>query len=117
MSTQEDNGIQNKGGRPRKPEAERRSHTHGLRLSPNEKEELEDRADRAGLSLSEYIRRRALGKKIKTKVEEETIRQIRRVGVNLNQVAKWANEGKDPAVHSAAEDTIEDVKQAIRELL
>jgi predicted DNA-binding protein len=108
---------QNQGGRPRKDPEDRRSHTHGLRLSPNEKEKLEKRAERAGMSLSEYIRRRALGKKIKPKVEEEAIRQIRRAGVNLNQIAKWANEGKDQAVRSAAEETIEEVKQAIRELL
>ncbi|WP_259253515.1 plasmid mobilization protein, partial [Salinibacter ruber] len=117
MSEQEEDQSQSKGGRPRKPESERRSLTHGLRLSPNEKKKLEQRAKRAGLNLSEYIRRRALGKKIQTKVEEEAIRQIRRAGVNLNQIAKWANQGRNEAVHSAAKSTIQEVKQAIRQLL
>lgn len=117
MSSQEEEQDQRKGGRPRKDPEDRRSNVHGLRLSPNEKEELKARADRAGLNLSEYIRSRALGKKIKTEVEEEAIRQIRRVGTNLNQIAKWANEGKDQAVHSAAQETIEEVKQAIRKII
>lgn len=117
MSEREEDQGQSKGGRPRKDPDERRSLTHGLRLSPNEKEKLEQRAKRAGLNLSEYIRRRALGKKIQTKVEEEAIRQIRRAGVNLNQIAKWANQGRNEAVHSAAESTIQEVKQAIRQLL
>jgi hypothetical protein len=117
MNEQDEKDSQNEGGRPRKPESERRSLTHGLRLSPDEKEELEQRAERAGLNLSEYIRRRALGEEIQTEVEEEAIRQIRRAGVNLNQIAKWANEGKDKAVHSAAKSTIQEVKEAIRQLL
>ena len=113
----EEDQRQNQGGRPRKDPQDRRSHTHGLRLSPNEKEELEQRAERAGVTLSEYIRRKALERKIKTKVEEEAIRQVRRIGVNLNQIARWANENRDQAVHAAAQETIAEVKKAIRKLL
>jgi len=80
-------------GRPKKPEEERRSLTHGLRLSPQEKEELEARADRAGLSLSEYLRRRALGKKIQTQIEGKALKEMNRIGVNLNQIARAANRG------------------------
>jgi len=108
---------QNQGGRPRKDPRDRRTKRYGLRLSPKEYEEIQDRAERAGLSVAEYLRRKALGKKVKTKVEEEAIRQIRRVGTNLNQVARWANQGKDEAVRSAAEDVIEDVKTAMKQLL
>lgn len=115
-ATQEEE-VQNKGGRPPKDPEDRRSHTHGLRLSPKEKKELEQRAERAGVTLSDYIRRRALGQKIATKVEEEAINQIRRVGVNLNQIARWANQSRDEAVRSAAEDVIKDVKTAMKQLL
>lgn len=117
MSEQKEKTSQSKGGRPRKDPEERRSLTHGLRLSPNEKEKLEQRAERAGVSLSKYIRHRALGEEIQTEVEEEAIRQVQRAGVNLNQIARWANEGKDNAVHSAAQETIEEVKKALRQLL
>lgn len=118
MNEQKDEkDSQSGGGRPRKDPGDRRSLTHGLRLSPNEKEELERRADRAGVNLSKYIRRRALGEEIQMEVEEEAIRQVQRAGVNLNQIARWANEGKDKAVHSAAQETIEEVKKALRQLL
>jgi len=108
---------QNQGGRPRKDPRDRRTKRYGLRLSPREYEEIQDRAERAGLSVAEYLRRKALGRKIKTKVEEEAIRQVQKVGTNLNQIARWANEQRNKAVKSAAEDVIEDVKQVMRQLL
>ena len=81
-------------GRPKKPEAKRRSLTHGLRLSPQEKKELEARADRAGLTLSEYLRRRAFGRKVQTQIEGKALKELNRIGVNLNQIARAANRGE-----------------------
>lgn len=95
-------------GRPKKPEEERRSLTHGLRLSPQEKEELEARADRAGLSLSEYLRRRALGKKIKTQIEGKALKELNRIGVNLNQIARAANRGN--LVDQQAREAIKELR-------
>lgn len=104
------------GGRPRKDPAERRSHTHGLRLSPNEKEELEERAERAGLSLSAYIRRRALGKPVKTQVDKQATHELNRIGVNLNQIAHVANAGDLEHIEAEAAETIEEVRALIEEL-
>lgn len=106
----------NQGGRPRKDPADRRSKTHGLRLSPNEKAELEERAERAGLSLSEYIRRRALGKPVKTAVDEEAVRQMQRVGVNLNQIAKRAHQQGVGAVKEEALSVVEELKKVVKKL-
>jgi hypothetical protein len=104
------------GGRPRKDPAERRSHTHGLRLSPKEKEELERRAERAGLSLSAYLRRRGLGRPIKTRVEKEATDELNRIGVNLNQIARVANAGDLKHIQSQAAEAIEEVRALIEEL-
>jgi hypothetical protein len=104
------------GGRPRKDPRERRSLTHGLRLSPNEKEELEERAEEAGLSLSAYLRRCGLGKPMKTQIEKKALKEINKVGVNLNQLARWANQGKGRAVESEIEDAIRELKWLIRDL-
>ncbi|WP_103028285.1 plasmid mobilization protein [Salinibacter altiplanensis] len=106
---------QNKGGRPKKPEEERRSLTHGLRLSPNEKEELEARADRAGLSLSEYLRRKALGKPVKTKVDGKALKELNRIGVNLNQLARAANRG-DILIGGQVREAIEELRSLIEEI-
>jgi hypothetical protein len=48
-------------GRPPKPKAERRSKRLELRLSGAEYEEFEKRAKAEGLTVSEYLRRRAKG--------------------------------------------------------
>lgn len=48
-------------GRPPKPKAERKSITARLRMSAAEHRKLEERAKAEGLTVSEYLRRKALG--------------------------------------------------------
>jgi hypothetical protein len=109
-------GGPSKRGRPKKDPSERRTETYGLRLSPNEMEELEDRCEAAGLSKAEYLRRRALGKPVSTKVDQEMTRELNRVGTNLNQIAYRANRGELPDVAAAAEEAIEEVRALIGEI-
>jgi len=45
-----------KMGRPKKPAKERSSHLIALRVTPVERQALEQSATKAGLSLSKYIR-------------------------------------------------------------
>lgn len=106
----------NPGGRPKKDPADRRSETYGLRLSPREKEELEDRADRAGLSLAEYLRRQALGKQIKTRVDKKATHELNRIGVNLNQLARAANRGDLHDVAAQVGEVIEELRELIEEI-
>ena len=105
-----------KGGRPPKDESERRTITQSVHLSEEEKEEIERRADRAGLSVSAFFRKRALGKDIKTKVEENVVNELNRIGVNVNQLARWANRGQGRRVQSKLDDVIADLKAAIKRL-
>lgn len=106
----------NRGGRPRKEPDEKRNIPQSVHLNQREKEEIERRAERAGLAVSEYIRKRALGRPVKTKVEEKTIREVQRIGVNINQLARWANRGEDEKVRSQIEDAIKELKSAIERL-
>ena len=66
-----------------------------VRLSKEEKEKWQEKAVRAGLSLSNLIRQSVEKSKTWTIQDRgliaEHTRQIRRVGINLNQIAKWAN--------------------------
>jgi hypothetical protein len=99
-----------KGGRPRKDPADRRSLTHGLRLSPTEKEKLQTRAEEANLNLSEYVRRQALGKPLKTDVEQETVRQLNLIGVQLKTLIEEAERG------SPLEEEAEAIAAQLREV-
>ncbi len=63
-----------------------------VRLHPEEKELLRLNAGLYGLSVSDYIRQNCLSFHLrKSPMEKERLRQLARIGVNLNQLAKWAN--------------------------
>lgn len=63
-----------------------------VRVSASEKTEIEHKAQLAGLTLSDFIRRTVAGSRTRqTQVEREHLRLLARVGNNLNQLARWAN--------------------------
>jgi len=69
-----------------------------LRVTPEEKTAFEFAAAEAGLSLSDFVRQRLLGARLRRTAEErETIRHLARIGANLNQLARWANTHKNHA--------------------
>ena len=78
-----------------------RSSTINVRLSAAELEEWRSKAAAAGVSLSELLRQAMLRTRPWTAaardVERERIRQITRIGRNLNQIARWANRYKGRA--------------------
>lgn len=51
-----------------------------IRFTPNEKEQAKAIAKEAGLTLSEYIRRRALGLPVRSKADAQMINELRRLG-------------------------------------
>jgi hypothetical protein len=66
-----------------------------VRLHPEEKELLRLNAGLHGLSVSDYVRQSCLNFHLrKSPMEKERLRQLARIGVNLNQLAKWANTHK-----------------------
>ena len=61
-------------------------------LHPEEKELLRLNAGIQGLSIADYIRQSCLSYRLrKSPMEKERLRQLARIGANLNQIAKWAN--------------------------
>ena len=97
--------------RPRLGEEERRTRTVGVRVTEAEETELRERAQAARLSMGAYLRRRALGQRVRSAVERRLgaaeLRELNRIGVNLNQMARALNSG---AVSSPAE-TQEEVER------
>jgi hypothetical protein len=91
--------------RPAKSDAEKRRVT-SVRLSPVEHDALLSRASVSGLSLSEYLRLSALRRPQPSPARSpaaantsfELIEQLRRVGVNLNQLTRLSH---IDAVHHA----------------
>ena len=78
------------------------------------------RAQGARLSVGAYLRRRALGQRVRSAVERRLgaaeLRELNRIGVNLNQMARAMNSG---AVSSPAEtqEAVERVGELVAKLL
>ncbi len=65
-------------GRPKRPTgATEQLH---FRLSPLEKSVLVKDAAKAGLSISEYVRRRSLGIRVISRMDDNVINELRRLG-------------------------------------
>ena len=83
--------------RPRLGEEERRGRTVGVRVTEAEAEELRERARGARLSVGAYLRRRGLGQRVRFTAERRLgaaeLRELNRIGVNLNQMARAMNAG------------------------
>ena len=96
--------------RPRKPEAELRSRTIGVRVNTAEAAEIAERAGAARMTTGGYMRRRALGQPVRELVvlrlgAKERV-ELHRIGVNLNQIARALNSGA-----SAPSGTLEAVER------
>ena len=84
-----------------------------MRVTATEEAELRERAQAARLSMGAYLRRRALGERVRIAAE---LRELNRIGVNLNQMARALN---SRAVSSPAETqaAVERVGELVAKLL
>ncbi len=89
--------------RPKKDPTTAKASAVLLRLTSEDKQRIEDKARKARLTTSEFIRRASLGAKITdapkglngSRMDAETLAELNRWGVNLNQIAKHMNRGGD----------------------
>ncbi len=84
--------------RPSLPPDQQRDAPLHVRLTLIEKVRLEERARLVGLSISEFVRRRALSVPLPPQSADRQTRDklatsLLRIGVNLNQIAKHMNAG------------------------
>lgn len=82
--------------RPRKQPASRRTAWISYRVTPEEKAAIQAQAAQAGFSIGDFSRQAAKKTRIviqQSTADFESIDQLRRVGVNLNQIARAANAG------------------------
>ena len=62
-----------------------------IRVSKEEKDKIANIAKKLGVSLSTYTRKSLLRERITSKTDIQTIFEIKKIGVNLNQLAKHIN--------------------------
>lgn len=102
-----------KGGRPK---GSRRGAKVELRVSVDEKASLQRSAVEAGLSVSEYVRRRSLGRPVAARADRETRVLLRRIGVNLNQLARTANTSGASASEERLGEVLTELRAALASL-
>lgn len=99
-------------GRPKKQPEERRTISLSCRVTTAERLRIETAASHVGLSTSEYMRRQVLTGRVIVRerrvIDHATFDQLRRIGVNLNQLTRLAhNAGGVPPEVSRAAATVE----------
>jgi len=65
-----------------------------IRLTADEQRIILEKAARAGLKPTEYMRRSGLGQELRARLSDEERRQIAATSNNLNQLTRLANAGK-----------------------
>ena len=67
-----------------------------IRVHPEERDLLKLNAGIHGMSVSDYVRQTCLGLRLRrTPEEKRRLRDLARIGSNLNQLARWANTYKE----------------------
>lgn len=86
--------------RPKKSPADLRTGHIAFCVSPAEQTRILSLASKANLTKAEFVRASALGKKMvvqkSTAPDFMTRNELRRIGVNLNQIARAVNDGFAP---------------------
>ena len=107
------------GGRPKKAEAERRVKQTNHRWTVAEDIHLREQARTAGLTVAEYVRRRALGLPVVVRhaqTDARLIHELNAIGVNLNQIARNLNADRIGAPGSRVAD-LDELMSQLRETL
>ena len=86
-------------GRPKTAPQDKRDSRATVLFTAQERAELETRAEAVGLTMSEFIRRRALDVPLPPQAADRVTRDklataLVRIGNNLNQIAKHMNAGR-----------------------
>lgn len=83
--------------RPKKERTERRDEQVNIRFTAAEAAFLDQQARAAGLSVSDYARRRILGHRVNAAVpaiSAELVRELNAAGSNLNQITRYLHAGR-----------------------
>lgn len=91
-----------------------------LRVETETKLTLRSKAEQCNMSLSDYIVRCGLQQHIsppKSNIDQECVRELSRIGNNLNQIAHVLNSAQEPASLNASLQNIADELKQLRSLI
>ena len=103
---------------PLRPEERKDDRLPNLRVTSAERALIEERAAAAGLTLVEYCRRAIFKSRIAPRrgtVDQALLVELNRVGVNLNQIARRVNAGRD--LPPDFPDVLKEVRAAVQKVL
>ena len=87
--------------RPRKQEHEKRTVSlPPIRVTEAERIHVQEKAEAVNMTVSDFLRSLGLSKEVTpraTRLEMSLLVELNRIGVNINQIAKAANLGRDQA--------------------
>jgi len=90
-----------------------------VRMSPDERRAVAERADLCGQCLSTYMRKVALGSIPRARprrIEQKTVYQLGRIGNNLNQLTRVANRTGQLDTAYRLRQLLAEITEAIRKL-
>lgn len=93
-----------------------------FRVSEGEYLKLEQSAETLNMSVPAFVKKKAQGAKLATpKFEKETgvqlSRELRDIGKNVNQIARWCNQRQEEALQEKDIDRLEENVQRVQEEL
>ena len=87
-----------------------------VRVYAEERDILRFNAEVHGMSMSDYIRQTCLGIRLRRSPEEKRrLRELARIGANINQLARWANTYKRAAEAVEVLTALADIERRIAE--
>lgn len=109
-----------KRGRPRKTNADRRSEHIRIRVRPDERAVIEQRAASTNLPLSEFVREQAISGRVLVRqfntLSAVDRHALARLGSNLNQIARACNATGDTTRARNIEAYLEELRRFIDRL-
>lgn len=91
-------GTERRTGRPKlAPDEGRTARLPDIRVTAAERAHIEAQAAQAGVSVTEFVRAAALGRRIVARMadaDEQALSALNKIGVNMNQIAHAAHLGK-----------------------
>ena len=109
MTTKTEPRKQPRVGRPKKADGERRCKQTNHRWTVAEDIYLRRQAQVAGLSVAEFVRRRALSMPVTappSQTDARLLHELNAIGVNVNQLARNLNSGRE-GIHAIDWSTVE----------
>lgn len=108
-----------KGGRPKKADPDKRGSTIGIRFSKSESTLIKLKAEKAGISASDYVRqsaKKSTVNRMPTPEEIQLFKDFTAVSNNLNQLTKEAHKQNLAMIGPSLLKTMSELNRILKEI-